>query len=168
MGKSLDITEKFSRIINVKSVFSSPMKIKIEANRFDCENLAKQWEVSAVESLYADIKLSKWKRIGVRVEGTVYAKIIQVCVITLEPLTSYIEESLGCVLVPNSSKLLLSNYNCSGKNEFEIKGVDIIGFAEDGTIDIGFLVSDFAALAINPYPKKEGSVFSDIYNCYDK
>ncbi|MBY7649323.1 MAG: hypothetical protein C4617_02215 [Candidatus Liberibacter europaeus] len=165
MGKCSEITEIFSHIINIKPAFSAPMQITVKGNGIDCEKLARQWEVPSVDSFYADIKLSKWKRIGVYVEGKVFAKITQVCVITLESVVFEIEESIGCILVPDSSKLLLPNDDCSGKKRVvEVRGPDFFAFSSDGMVDIGAVVANFVAVAINPYPKKEGAVFSDVYD----
>ncbi|XCE17721.1 hypothetical protein Q7L99_03505 [Candidatus Liberibacter asiaticus] len=45
-----------------------------------------------------------------------------------------------------------------------IREPDILPFSEDGVIDIGAVIADFTAIAINPYPKKEGITFSNIYD----
>ncbi|MBA5724192.1 hypothetical protein H0G72_03535 [Liberibacter sp. Z1] len=135
---------------------SSPANVKIEADVLDCKKLAKQWDVSSVESLYADVKLYLWKKIGIRLTGKVYAKLTQVCVITLEPVISEIEESLGCLFVQD-----LRHINDSpNKALIEAQGPDILTFSGDGVIDIGLAVSELAAVAINPYPKKKGVAFS--------
>ncbi|MBL0848486.1 MAG: hypothetical protein EU981_00035 [Candidatus Liberibacter ctenarytainae] len=165
MAKHSEISERFSYMVNVRQIFSSPKNFIVEANVHDCEKLARQWEVLSVESLYADVHLSSWKRIGIRVKGVVHARVVQTCVITLEPVLSKIEESLGCIFVPDSSKLLYPKHDSSsgsGKNIAEVRGPDILPFSDDGIIDIGSMVADTVAVAVNPYPRKEGVSFSDI------
>lgn len=67
--------------------------------------------------------------------------------------------------MPSSSKFLYPNGDTSGKKSVvEVRDLDILPFSKDGIIDIGAVVSDFIAVAIDPYPKKEGILFSDIYD----
>ncbi|QTP64418.1 hypothetical protein HUT03_03885 [Candidatus Liberibacter africanus] len=137
------------------------MIVKIEADILDCEKLAAQWGVISVESWYADVKLSVWKKVGVRMSGNVCATIVQSCVITLEPVLSKAEDTVGCIFVPSSSKFLYPNGDTSGKkNVVEVRELDILHFSDGGIIDIGAVAADFTAVAINPYPKKEGAIFS--------
>ncbi|AGH17062.1 hypothetical protein WSI_03460 [Candidatus Liberibacter asiaticus str. gxpsy] len=141
------------------------MNLKLKADSLDCKKLAEQLGVMSVESWCADVKLSVWKKVGVRMSGNLYATIIQSCVITLEPLLSEVEDTLGCIFVPSSSKFLYPNGDTSGKkNVVVIREPDILPFSEDGVIDIGAVIADFTAIAINPYPKKEGITFSNIYD----
>ncbi|MEG8099245.1 DUF177 domain-containing protein [Candidatus Liberibacter brunswickensis] len=141
------------------------MNFKIKADILDCEKLAKQWGVISVENWSADVKLSAWKKVGVRMSGKVCAKIIQACVITLDSVQSEVEDSVSCIFVPSSSKFFYPNGDISGKkNVVEARELDILPFSDDGIIDIGAVIADFTAVAINPYPKKEGVIFSDVYD----
>ncbi|KGB27804.1 hypothetical protein GS16_01495 [Candidatus Liberibacter solanacearum] len=154
--------KKFSYCVSIQSV---PINMKIEANGLDCQKLAEEWDVLSVDNLCADVKLSSWKKGGIRLSGKVCAAIVQACVITLDPLLLQIEESLGCIFVPSSSKFLYPNGDTSGKKSVvEVRELDILPFSKDGIIDIGAVVADFIAVAIDPYPKKEGILFSDIYD----
>ncbi len=62
--------------------------------------LAKLWEVLSVEKLAADLKISRWKRDGIRVKGNVRAKIVQACVVTLDPVESEIDENFEHIFIP--------------------------------------------------------------------
>jgi len=87
----------------------------------------------------------------------------QTCVVTLEPLTSDINEEIDLLFVPLAP------------GEKEPAGAETAGdFAEepsaawadnepepliDGVVDIGGLATEFLILGLDPYPRKPGVVF---------
>lgn len=73
--------KNFSYCVSIQSV---PINMKIEANGLDCQKLAEEWDVLSVDNLCADVKLSSWKKGGIRLSGKVCATIVQACVITLD------------------------------------------------------------------------------------
>ncbi|AGA64355.1 hypothetical protein B488_03620 [Liberibacter crescens BT-1] len=166
MDKNLDSEEAFSYLVKVKSAVSRQIDLKLKANCIEREKLAQLWNVPLVEDLHAELQLVPWEKNGVRAVGTVYAKIIQTCVLTLEPVISLIEETLEYIFVPEYSKLL----DTLTDNVDDVASgwqPDIVTFSKDGVIDVGVIISESVALAINLYPKKEGAVFVNDYDSFD-
>jgi uncharacterized metal-binding protein YceD (DUF177 family) len=150
----------FSYPVKVGHISANPVEVHLEADADELKALAQSWDVVSVGDLRADLQISRWKRDGVRLKGRLTAKIVQSCVVTLEPVESVLDESFEQIFVPENSKLARR----SGEGETAEMVLDPDGpdlpetFAGD-TIDAGEVVAEFAALAIDPYPRKEGVAF---------
>jgi uncharacterized metal-binding protein YceD (DUF177 family) len=114
-----------------------------------------------VDSFGADLQIGRWKRDGVRIKGRVRANIVQSCVVTLDPVPSEIDESFEQIFVPENSKLARRPANDAGEMVLDPDGPDLPESFTGDTIDAGEVVTEFAALAIDPYPRKEGIEFAD-------
>jgi len=90
----------------------------------------------------------------VRVKGNVKAKIVQACVVTLEPVESDIDEDFEHIFVPEDSKLARAPSVAAGEMVLDPDGPDLPDTFTGDTIDAGAVVAEFAALAIDPYPRK--------------
>ncbi|WP_027486142.1 YceD family protein [Allorhizobium undicola] len=158
--RDTDTETAFSFPVKVGHISANPVQVHLEADEAECAGLARLWRVLAVKSLKADLKLSRWKRDGVRIKGTVEAEIEQACVVTLEPVASSIREEVEQVFLPEGSKLIRLMTDGQGEMVLDPDGPDIPETFAGDTIDAGLLVSEFAALAIDPYPRKQGVEFS--------
>ena len=91
---------------------------------------------------------------GLHVTGEVSATVGQNCVVTLEPLSNEIEETVDLVFVPQRAAAPEQ-----GETEPpEVKWGDpepLIG----GIVDLGALAVEFLMLGIDPYPRKPDAVF---------
>jgi uncharacterized metal-binding protein YceD (DUF177 family) len=154
-----DPENPFSYPVKVGHISANPVDVHIEADKSELEDLAKLWDVLSVESLAADLKISRWKRDGIRVKGNVRAKLVQACVVTLDPVPSEISEDLEQIFVPEGSKLARAPSGEAGEMILDPDGPDLPESFSGDTIDVGAVVTEFAALAIDPYPRKPGIEF---------
>jgi len=96
---------------------------------------------------------------GLHVVGAVSATVGQNCVVTLEPLTNDIEETIDLVFLPRQAPP-----QQEGDAEIEPPAAKwndpepLIG----GIVDLGALATEFLILGINPYPRKPGAVFEPL------
>jgi len=103
----------------------------------------------------AAFDLTQHGRGGVHVVGRVQADVVQNCVVTLEPLTSHIDEEVDLVFQPSGEPT-------PAAEEVAAEGVDTDEPPEvlqDGKIDLGALATEFLLLGIDPYPRREGVSF---------
>ncbi len=149
----------FSYPVKVGHISANPVDVHLEADDTELKGLAALWNVLSVESLTADVKISRWKRDGVRMKGHVQAKIVQACVVTLEPVESVIDEDFEQLFVPADSKLARAPSMDAGEMILDPDGPDLPETFVGDTIDAGEAVTEFAALAIDPYPRKPGVAF---------
>jgi len=149
----------FSYLVKVGHISANPVRIGLEASPEELKALAKFWDVLSVDYLKSELQVTRWKRDGIRIKGQVQAGIVQACVVTLEPVPSVIDEKVEQIFVPEGSKLARMTTNEEGEIVLDPEGPDIPEQFVGDTIDVGVVVAEFAALAIDPYPRKDGIDF---------
>lgn len=155
-----DMDNPFSYSVKVGNISANAVRVHLEANEAELLGLAKLWNVLNVRFLKADLQISRWKKDGVRIKGTVEGELSQACVVTLEPVLCKINEQLEQVYVPEGSKLARLMLDGHGEMVVDPEGPDLPEPFTGDTIDAGALVTEFAAMAIEPYPRKPGIEFS--------
>lgn len=151
----------FSYPVKVGNISANAVTVRMQANESERQALRELWDVADVESLEAELQIARWKRDGVKIKGRVKAKIVQSCVVTLEPVESLIDEPVDAIFVPEGSRLARIAANDSGEMILDPEGPDLPDTFSGDTIDVGVTVTEHAALAIDPYPRKEGVVFEE-------
>lgn len=155
-----DETIPFSYAVKVGHVSANPIEVKITADAAECRALAEQWDLLGVKAFSAEMQIQRWKKDGVRLKGRVRAAIVQACVVTLEPVETELDEPIDAVFVPEGSKLARAPVVEGGEMLLDPDGPDSPEIFHGDTIDAGMVAAEYAAMAIDPYPRKEGVVFS--------
>ncbi|MDP3897093.1 MAG: DUF177 domain-containing protein [Mesorhizobium sp.] len=142
--------------VSVRRLPQRGFPVLIEANERQRAQLAEAHMLLSVERFRADLLIRAWNRDGVQVTGTVTASIVQACIVTLEPIPAEIAESIDAVFVPESSPLAKPDI-AEGELFLSADGPDGPETFDGETIDAGALAEEFFALAIDPYPRKQGA-----------
>lgn len=150
----------FSYLVKVGHVSANPVQVHVEADDRELKALAELWKVEAVNRLSAELQINRWKKDGIRIRGNVNGEVVQACVVTLEPVVSKIEQDIDQIFVPEGSKLARIVTDEAGEMVLDPDGPDLPETFVGDTIDAGALVAEFAALDIDPYPKKPGAEFA--------
>ncbi|WP_093001452.1 DUF177 domain-containing protein [Rhizobium sp. NFR07] len=151
----------FSYPVKVGNISANAVTVKVEASPGELKGVAELWDVVEVKALKAEVYLSRWKKDGVRIKGRVSAEIVQSCVVTLEPVESKIDETFEQIFIPEGSKLARIVANDAAEMVLDPDGPDAPETFIGDTIDVGEAVTEFAALAIDPYPRAKDVDFSD-------
>lgn len=146
---------EFSRIVQADRVPDGAMEQRIEASPAERGALARRFELEAIESLVATVRLGR-VRGGplVRVEGSLEAEVVQTCTVTLDPVRNRVADTFTTLFAPP---------HLVPKDE---SAIDLDPMAEDvpepligGRIDIGELTAQYLSLALDPYPRAPGVAF---------
>jgi len=151
----------FSYEVKVSHVSANPITVRISADTKDLARLCRQWDVTEVRNFDAEMTLGRWKRDGIRVKGHVSSLIVQDCVVTLEPVEQTIEEDFEAIFLPENSRLASRTLDGNGEMFLDPDGPDLPELFSGDSIDVGAVVAEFAALAIDAYPRKPGLEFAD-------
>ena len=138
--KTADITER-------------GFKDRLDASAAQRKELAAALEVPACESLVAEIEIRPLGVQRFRIDGTVRSKLERSCVVSLEPVEEKIAERFEVECRPEGEALITS------EGEQDILGSQDIQPIRNGMIDLGQLVFEIVAGALDPYPRKEGATF---------
>ncbi len=134
----------------------------IEANETERQAIAAIMGLRELPRLGASFDLTHAGGGRVHVRGRVSGEAGQTCVVTLEPLTTEVDEDVDVMFSPDVQPAAAG----SG-SEDDDEGEDAL--AEDppepivgGAIDLGALAAEFLILGLDPYPRKPGVVFEPV------
>jgi uncharacterized metal-binding protein YceD (DUF177 family) len=116
--------------------------LDIEASAEECAALARRLGIEAVNRLGAHLHLAPEADGAVRARGTLAAEVVQLCVVSLEPLTQQVAAPLALRLLPPGRAA--EDTPADELDEIE---------SEHGVVDLGEVVAEELALALDPYPR---------------
>lgn len=153
-------TPEFSRIVNTEEQVSKKEKIILEASAQERAALAKRFELVLIDSLTAELTIIAASNGEVTVRGPMHAQIVQSCVTTLEPVPEMVEDEVKVLFSPHVSEEDMPSNPDDLEDLSEDELMALLDQPEplvDGKIDVGEVVSQFLAVAMNPYPRKDGA-----------
>jgi hypothetical protein len=118
--------------------------------------IAKSADLRALPRLQATFDVSRRGAEGLHVVGRVSATVGQVCVVTLDPIESEVEEIVDLIFDPAAAPAVGDG---SGRDALEITADDVPEPILDDTIDLGAIATEFLILGIDLYPRKPEAVF---------
>lgn len=153
---AMDYTPEFSRPVLVDVIPTRGIDMEIEAKPSECAGLAERFGIVAVQSLTASVHLQAMAGGTLfRVDGRLRAKVTQTCVVTLEPMAQQVDESFTMTF--------------GGGEESDTMELDLSMDDDDppeplvdGAIDVGEVVAEHLALALDPFPRKAGATLPEV------
>lgn len=146
----------WSSVIRLDAVGETGKHVELEASEETRTALATPAGVDAVERLHATFNLTRRGRDGLRVSGRVTGRVRQSCVVTLEPVTNEIDESIDVDFVPARD---IADADRADDEIVLTPSSDEREPLLDGTVDLGALATEFLILGVNLYPRKAGAAF---------
>jgi len=151
---------EFSRPLDVRDLEDGDGgRCHLEADAQERAALSRRFELVSMARLDADIDYARHGGI-VEVYGRFRAEITQTCVVTLEELVSPIDESFTVKFDPELEVDELDVMELSPEDLLDEEDVRPLSGDE---IDLGEMVAECLGLAIEPYPRKEGSAIDPRY-----
>ena len=149
-----DPVSPVSHSVNVSVLPSGGRTETVEADADRRAALADAHDLVSVERFVAVIDVGRWRRDGVRLAGTVRARVTQRCVVTLEPLRAEVEAPFEALFVPEGSALSRRIEPGAGAEiDIDAEGPDMPEPFVPPMLDIGAVAEQFFALALDPYPR---------------
>ncbi|MBN8942396.1 MAG: DUF177 domain-containing protein [Rhizobiales bacterium] len=124
----------------------------------DSAALAAAIGVEAIEAFLLDVEIRPHHGDGLAVTGRVQARVVQTCVVSLEPVSNVIEEEVEASYRPvDKLKPHLVH------DEEDGLAIDASVAADDpligNEIDLAAIAIEFLALAVDPYPRRPDATF---------
>ena len=142
---------EFSRPIKAAHIRGTPLSYELEADAQTRAALAERFSLPAIAAL-SGVFVLKHERSGIiAADLTMRARVTQLCVVTLEPFETEIEERVALHFVPAAR--LEDEEELAPES---LEGPDEIPY-EDDVIDLGEALAEQLALALDPYPRKPGA-----------
>ncbi|WP_421724079.1 DUF177 domain-containing protein [Bauldia sp.] len=124
--------------------------------------IAEAYGLKDVKAFVADVDLIREDRDTVLLEGHVVATIVQACVVSLEPVEQIIDEQFT-VRIAAADSPKAPKPDRPGAEVHVDPDVEVPEISEDGRINVGALVLEYFALAIDPYPRAAGAEVPDSF-----
>jgi hypothetical protein len=144
----------FTYRVRSAEVPTSGLDLVVEANELERAAVADRLNIEALDQFRIVASVRPWRRQGLHVSGTLFATVVQRCVVTLEPVSNDIEEAFAATFEP-AAKVR----RAAAGTEIAFDALETEEPPEpmiDGAVDIGALAVEYLALAIDPYPRKPG------------
>lgn len=116
--------------------------------------LADRFGLPEVESLEWEVESAPWRG-GVRLSGRIRARVVQECVVTLDPVPATVDETFERGFLPFGD---LYAEDKPGSEHEIVADRDLGDIPEELTdpLDIGEIVAEEFGVALDPYPRKPG------------
>ncbi len=154
-------TFPYSCKVEAGKVVDHDRKMAIEPDAPALAAIAKAYGLDAISRLQADFTLKPYRKAGLRVVGPVTAHITQTCVVSLEPFDSDLRLEVDRTFEPRSSRpRRIRDLNDDGEIEIDLETLDPPDVILDGVLDLGAVICEELALALDPFPRKPGVEFA--------
>lgn len=151
------------RRIQVADVPPTGKHVKLEPSEAERRALAKYLGIVAVDALSCNFEVHHWGRDGLVVHGRLDADVVQTCIVSLEPVPEHVSDDFEVRFTAHETPATGRTGKAAEDDEDEGVPVDIDApdVLDDGGVDLGVIATEYLALGLNPYPRKDGAAFSD-------
>lgn len=140
---------EFSRPFAADRLGKTAITETLLAGPAECAALAKRLKIVALSQLSAVVTLERTLAGLIHVSGRLEADVVQTCVVTLVDFPSHVEDSFA---------LDFGNAPAEFGDEIDLDpDYDPPEPIEGGVIDLGELVAQYLALALDPHPRAPGA-----------
>jgi uncharacterized metal-binding protein YceD (DUF177 family) len=147
------MTSTLQFVVPLKELTAEPVAFDLQATAAEREELRRRFDLVALKNLAAEGTIYPLQGgTGLRVEGHLKAEATQNCVVTLEPVVQKIDEDFALEFGATGEVIEAA----SGEMVIVADQEQPEPMPENG-LDVGGLVAEHLALAIDPYPRKEGA-----------
>jgi uncharacterized metal-binding protein YceD (DUF177 family) len=146
------VTPEFSRPLAADSIGPQPLERRIEANPTERAGLASRFDLLGLDRLEAHLVLRRDKGDVIRLEGRFTADVVQSCVLTLAPVPAHLEGDFETCYGATAVE--------AAEEEFDPLAADSPEPIPGGEIDLGEVVAQQLAVALDPYPKAPGATLA--------
>ncbi|MGH6834299.1 MAG: YceD family protein [Methylocella sp.] len=156
---------RLTRMLAVATVPDAGLDIRLCANESECAALADGYGLVGVQTFEADFHVRKQGPERYNVGGVLHALVTQTCGVSLEPFETLVGAPVDVDFAPFRQPL-----GEPASRKMTAGGAAIFAGPQDppdpiinGQIDLGALAAEFLALNLDPYPRKPGVTFEEIY-----
>ena len=119
---------------------------RLEASPAECAALAQRFGIEALKHFSARFTRKPYPGGGLLISGRLKAEPVQLCIVSLEPVTERLDKPFTLVVLPPDGAL-----------SEDPDGPDEIQADATGHFDLGEALAEELSLSLNPYPRKAGA-----------
>jgi uncharacterized metal-binding protein YceD (DUF177 family) len=149
---------EIERIVDLDRLGAGGTALEIVASERERTALAQRFGFISLPAFLARVTVDRRAGGQVVVEGRLRGKIVQACILTLDPVTQELDETFRVVFRPDLAE----------ERDLE-SGEAVLSAQTDAPeplmgnmLDIGEIVAEHLLLAADPYPKRPGAKLEDV------
>lgn len=119
---------------------------RLEASPAECAALAQRFGIEALKHFSARFTRKPYPGGGLLISGRLKAEPVQLCIVSLEPVTERLDKPFTLVVLPPDGTL-----------SEDPDGPDEIQADATGHFDLGEALAEELSLSLNPYPRQAGA-----------
>jgi uncharacterized metal-binding protein YceD (DUF177 family) len=119
---------------------------RLEASPAECAALAERFGIEALKHFSACFTRKPYPGGGLLISGRLKAEPVQLCIVSLEPVTERLDKPFTLVVLPPDGTL-----------SEDPDGPDEIQADATGHFDLGEALAEELSLSLNPYPRQAGA-----------
>ncbi|MBZ9938221.1 DUF177 domain-containing protein [Mesorhizobium sp. BR1-1-16] len=147
----------FSRLVDVRRINESGRTERITANADECAAISTAFGILGLSRLEAEIKIRPWNRVGLELDGRLIAEAVQACVVTLDPVPEQIDQRFSLTFLPPEAQAADPKTVAEAEVIVDVDAEDPPDPLTGNTLDLGAIVTEQLALALDPYPRAAGA-----------
>ncbi|MET3925766.1 DUF177 domain-containing protein [Devosia sp. 2618] len=142
----------FDAIVRIDRLPTTGRDLKVSLDEPTRAALAESLKLIAIDSFEANLTVAPFRG-GIRALGRLKSHIVQPSVVSFEPVGQHIDEAVDRVFLPESQ----ANKSAPGAEVFvDLEDDDFPDHIDGPEVDLSTLLIETLALAIDPYPRREG------------
>lgn len=145
----------WSVAVAIEDVPEQGRHVELHADAQTRQALAQLAGVLEVSDFTAAFDLTRRGRDGLHVTGGIDATVRQTCVVTLEPLTNTVRESVDLLFEPPIDGDDVVHHPAASATDEVEPPEPLFG----GKVDLGAIATEFLLLGIDPYPRRADARF---------
>ena len=137
---------EFSRHQILTDLPQAGVEDRLEASPAECAALAERFGIEALKHFSARFTRKPYPGGGLLFSGRLKAEPVQLCIVSLEPVTERLDKPFTLVVLPPDGTL-----------SEDPDGPDEIQADATGHFDLGEALAEELSLSLNPYPRQAGA-----------
>lgn len=146
------------RIVDLDRLGRTGAALDVVASEAECAALAKRFDFLDLKDLAARVMVDLQLGGQVVVEGRLRGKVVQACVLTLEPVVQELDDVFRIVFKKNLTEELDPESGEAVLNPQADAPEPLAG----NLLDVGEIVAEQLSLAAEPYPRRPGVKLEDV------
>ncbi|MHA6691899.1 YceD family protein [Devosia sp. A449] len=142
----------FDAVVRIDRLPAGGRDLKVSLDEATRAELAIVLKLSAIDSFEANLVVVPLRG-GLRAQGRLVADIVQPSVVTFEPVGQHVDEVVDRIFLPDAQ----APKPAAGSEVFvDLEDDDFPDHIDGHEVDLSALLIETLALAIDPYPRREG------------
>lgn len=146
-------------VVRIDRLPAAGRSVKVDADEAARKEIARQMGITAVERLVADLTVVPLRG-GLRAQGRLVARIEQPSVVSFEPVFQDIDEQIDRVFLP--AERTATPVTPGTEIYVDLEDDDFPDHIDGPEVDLSALLLETLALAIEPYPRRDGESLSGL------